>query len=152
MLKRVMAIVLLGFVGLIAGYALTIRFPSYELDATLILPAHGPHSAAALVSMTRDDHPGVRVDACPGHIDFSATGSSLGGSDRAAIRAESQAIREVIAANNGKVEGVLPSLAGRFYPLDYALDGLLAGVGIALGFCLPPRSRLTRRPLVRSRT
>jgi hypothetical protein len=132
-----------GFLGLVAGYALTIRFPSYEHDATLILPAHSPHSAAALVSMTRDDHPGVRVDARLGHIDFSATGSSLGGSDRAAIRAESQAIRDVIAANNGKVEGVQGGLAGRFYPLDYALDGLLAGVGIALGFLVSPRSRVT---------
>jgi len=91
-----MVVVLLGFLGLVAGYALTIRFPSYE---------HG--------------------------------------SDRAAIRAESQAIRDVIAANNGKVEGVQGGLAGRFYPLDYALDGLLAGVGIALGFLVSPRSRVT---------
>ncbi len=138
-----MAIVLLGFLGLIAGYALTIRFPSYEYDATLFLPAHSPHSAAALVSMTQNDHPGVRVDARLGHIDFSATGSSLGGSDWAAIRAEGQAIRDVIAANNGKVEGVQGGApAGRFYPLDYALDGLLAGVGTALGFLVPPKSRV----------
>jgi hypothetical protein len=160
MLRRVMVVMLLGCVGLTAGVAFGTLFPSYDgaryyVAAGLLLPANSPHSASELVIMTRDDHPGVRVIAyggrCRGcrwlkrHIGFDATGS-LSSTERAVHLA----IREVIAANDGKVERTWPGeilqLPPRRYGLSgYGLIGLLAGLSAALGFLVPPRSHLTRR-------
>lgn len=140
MLKRVMVIVLLGFLGLTAGAAFGVLFPRYEVDDALVLPAHSPHSASDLVIMTRDDHPGVLVTAHGRAISFSATGS-LGDADRAVTLAN----RAVIAANEGKVKARVYGSAGR-QPLGrYALIGLLAGLGAALGFLVPPKWRMTVR-------
>jgi hypothetical protein len=158
--KRIVVVVLLGCVGLTAGVVFGTLFPSYDVTrydvpAGLLLPANSPHSASELVIMTRDDHPGVRVIAyggrCQGcrwlrrHIGFDATGS-LGSTERAVHLA----IREVIAVNDGKVDRTWPGeilrLPPRRYGLSgYGLIGLLAGISAALGFLVPPRSRLTAR-------
>ena len=149
MLKKVMAamsplrnvtscIVLFAFLGLTAGIAFGVPFPSYDVDGGLVLPPHSPHSVSELVRMTRDDHPGVRVDGHGRYIEFSATGSLSG-----AWRAVSQATREVIAANNGKVKGFEYGRAERIPLSGYGLFGFLAGLGTALGFLVPPRWRVT---------
>jgi hypothetical protein len=140
MLKRATLVVLLGFLGLTAGVTFDMFFPSsYEVDDALVLPAHSPHSAADLVSMTRDDHPGVLVVAHGAHhIEFSATGS-LGDADRAVTLAN----RAVILANEGKVKARVYGAAIRQPGGRYALIGLLAGLGAALGFLVPPRWRVT---------
>jgi len=159
MLRRVMVVVLLGCLGLTSGVTLGTLFPSYDgaryhVPAGLLLPANSPHSASELVIMTRDNHPGVRVIAfgghCQGcrwlkrHIGFDATGS-LSTTEQAV----DLAIREVIAANDGKVERTWPGEIFRLPPRHYGLSGyvllgLLAGLSAALGFLVPPRSRMTR--------
>jgi hypothetical protein len=153
-----MVVVLLGCVGLTAGVAFGTLFPSYDatrysVPAGLLLPAHSPYSGSELEFMTRDDHPGVRVVAygghCQGcrwlkrHIGFFATGS-LGSTERAVHLA----VKEVIAANDGKVESTWPGEIFRLPPRRYGLSGyvlfgLLAGLSAALGFLVPPRSSLT---------
>ncbi len=143
MLKRVMVVVLVGvplaFVSLVAGFELDRVFPSnYQVGDELVLPVDSPHSAAELVRMTRDDHPGVRVDSAARSISFSATGS-LGDADRAVTLAN----RAVIAANNGKVQTTLPDMPVRAPSGRYALLCLLAGLSAALGFLVPPKSRVT---------
>jgi len=139
-LKRVLVVVLLGFLGLAAGMAFGAVFPRYQVDYAILLPAHSPHSASDLVRMTRDDHPGVRVvDYRLNVVEFSAIGSLA-----SAERAVNLAARDVIAANDGKVKTRFISNPGQIpQPAFYALIGLLAGVGIALGFVVPPKSRLT---------
>ncbi len=136
-LKTVRVVVLLGFLGLIAGYAFGVLFPRYDVEYVIQMPAHSPHSASDLVRMTRDEHPGVRVVAFRGGVDFSASGS-LGSADRAV----SLAARKVIAANNGQVKRSFISNPGRLLPTSYLLRGLLAGLGTALGLLVPPRSRV----------
>ncbi len=140
MLKRVAAVALLGFLGLVVGVVFDVVFPSsYEVADALVLPAHSPHSASDLVSMTRNDHPGVLVVAHGGRgIFFSATGS-LGDADRAVTLAN----RAVIAANEGKVKAKVYGTAARRPTVRYGLPGLLAGLGAALGFLVPPRWRVT---------
>ena len=145
-LKRVTAVLLLGFLGLIAGYAFGVFFPRYDVEYAIRLPAHSPHSAWDLVRMTHGDHPGVRVVAFGRNIDFSATGS-LGSADRAV----NLAARKVIAANGGKVRTSFIGNPGRLIPASYLLSGLLAGLGTALGFLVPPRAR-HRRALLALRT
>ncbi len=134
MLKRVLAVVLLGFLGLITGYAFGVLFPQFDVEYAIKLPAHSPHSASDLVRMTRDEHPGARVVAFRGGIDFSATGN-LGSADRAV----NMAARKVILANDGKVKRSLISNPGQEIPASYLVRGLLAGLGTALGFLVPPR-------------
>lgn len=132
-------IVLFAFLGLTAGVAFGVLFPSYEVGGELVLPALSPHSASDLVGMTWDDHPGVRVDGHGRSIEFSAAGSPGG-----AERAVSAAIREVIALNDGKVKRPGPGGFAMRQPLGgYGLFGFLAGLGTALGFLMPPRSRMT---------
>jgi len=62
-------------------------------------------------------------------IDFSAIGS-LGD----AVRAVTLANRAVIAANDGKVKTWFHGRTVRRPTVKYALRGLLAGLGAALGF------------------
>ncbi len=138
MLKKVMAVMLLGFLGLTAGVAVGVLFPRYEVGDVLLLPAHSPHSASELVIMTQDGHPGVRVVAYfARHIDFSATGSLA-----SAERAVNQASKKIIAANDGKVKRMSPGYAVQLGLAGYGLKGLLAGLGTALGFLMPSRSRM----------
>jgi len=75
-LKRVVVVVLLGFVGLTAGVAYGMRFPSHEIGETLVLTADSPHPASDLVTITRLYHPGVRAVARGRRvIDLSVAGS-----------------------------------------------------------------------------
>jgi hypothetical protein len=89
------------------------------------------------VAITQGRHPGVRVFAgCERCIYVSAPSD--------AQEAFSLAYREVVAANNGKGTPMISFLAT---PLPtpttrYGLFGLLAGLSAALGFLVPPRSRL----------
>jgi hypothetical protein len=137
--KKVATVMLLGIVGLVVGGAFDMVFPSnYVVADALILPAHSPHSASDLVRMTSGDHPGVFVDAHGRAIDFSATGS-LGDAGKAVTLAN----RAVVAANDGKVKTWFHGLTERAPTVKYALLGLLAGVGAALGFLVPPKWRVT---------
>ena len=137
----VLLVVPLAFVGLVAGFELDRFFPSnYQVGDELWLPVDSPHSAVDLVRMTRDDHPGVRVDYAGRSIYFSATGS-LVDADKAVYLAN----RAVIAANNGKVQTWMPNMPGRVPSGKYAPLCLLAELSAALGFLVPPRSRLTTR-------
>lgn len=132
-------IALFAFSGLTAGVAVAVFLPRYDVGAGLMLPAHSPYSAAYLVRMTRGDNPGVRIDAYRRSIGFSATGT-LSGADRAV----GAAIRQVIALNDGKYKRTEPGLAMRQQNEGvYGLFGFLAGLGTALGFLMPPRSRVT---------
>ena len=70
-------------------------------------------------------------------IFFSATGS-LGDADRAVNLAN----KAVVAANEGKVKARELGSAARVPAARYALIGLLVGIGAALGFLVPPRSRV----------
>jgi len=91
------------------------------------------------VTMTRDDHPGVFIVAHGGRfIDFSATGS-LGD----AVRVVTLANRAVMAANDGTVKTWFHGRTVRRPTVKYALLGLLAGLGAALGFLVPPKWRVT---------
>ena len=141
--KKFLVVVVLAWLGFIAGFAFAARFPSYEHGGMLVLPAHSPHSAVALVHMTRDDHPGVKVVAYGSRsIDVSASGSSFLSADMAAARAADQAIRDVIAANNGKFQTRLPDMTLPAPSGRYILLCLIAEMSAALGFLVPPRSRL----------
>ena len=70
-------------------------------------------------------------------IDFSASGS-LGDAGRALNLAN----RAVIEANDGKVKMWLDDLTTRRPTVRYGLFGLLAGLGAALGFLVPPKWRV----------
>jgi len=57
------------------------------------------------------------------------------------------AIREVIALNHGKYKRTAPSLVMRQQNEGiYGLFGFLAGPGTAVGFLMPPRSRVSEGP------
>ena len=103
--------------------------------------ADASHGMAA----TTGQHPGVRVLAYDDHsIYISATGTIAD-----AASAVDRATREVIAAYHGKIRTVLSSAAhalGRPLgnPVHFGLLGLLAGLSAALGFFIPPASRLPK--------
>jgi hypothetical protein len=133
-----MIVVLLGYLCLAVDVTLNVPFSGYEVGDALQLPANSPHSASDLVRMTRDDHPGVLVEAHRRTISFSARGS-LDDADRAVNLAN----RAVIAANDGKVKA---RVSGSAVPTPLGIDvlfGVLAGLSAALGFLVPPRSRVT---------
>jgi hypothetical protein len=141
-LNRVMVVVLLGCVGLTAGVAFGTLFSSSEIRETFVVPAH-TLSASDLVRMERGTHPAVRVVAhgrrvielsTPGHrIDADEDWSAL-----------------CIATLSPDVGPGGPACAVPLHPSDprlalggYVLFGLLAGLSAALGFLVPPRSRVT---------
>ncbi|HEX9035000.1 MAG TPA: hypothetical protein VF834_24425 [Streptosporangiaceae bacterium] len=139
MLKRFALVVLLGLLGLAAGFTYGVLFPSFGVGDALVLPADSPRSAMDLVTVTRGDHPGVLITSHGRIISFSATGS-LGDADRAVALAN----QAVVAANNGKVKAILRGLPAPLYQTSrYALTGLLAGLVPALGFLVPRRRRVT---------
>ena len=181
-LKRVVVVVLLGFVGLTAGVAYGMLNPGHEMGETLMLTADSPHSASDLVTITRNYHPGVRAVAqgrrvidlsvarrlsaydiafvCPWaaqqlysapvrlhypekvevHRPFVNAGPPLCWGDTARIFALTLATTSFIRADDGKFKVIFHGTAGR---LPYGLFGLLAGLSAALGFLVPPRSRVT---------
>jgi len=150
MLKRIAIIALLGTLGFAVGYASTwLGGHSYYIGTVLWLPRHSAHSPAEIVAMTSGRHPGAQVRASGGNkISIEATGTILG-----ADHAMRVAYKEVVAANDGKFQ-FLPGYA-QFAdqlrlvwgdPVHRGLDGLLAGISVALGFLFPPRSRVVRCP------
>jgi len=138
-LNSVKFAVLLVFLGPVIGLRVDMFFPSnvYVADE-LVLPAASPHSASELARMTRADHQDVRVDAYKGSLSFSATGSPDD-----AYRAVNLANKAVIVANNGKIKARIFGTTPRVPSGRYALIGLLAGIGAAIGFLVPPKRRVT---------
>src|SRR5262245_60111221 len=148
MLKRVMVVVLLGCIGLTAGVAVTgMGGQRYVKTAEILLRPNS--DASHIVAMTKSQHPGVRVFAHSNGrrptITVSATGSPEG-----AFNAVSTATTQVIRQADGHFKSALSSFEtiqqrplGN--PVHYGMVGLLAGLSAALGFLVPPRSRLTRR-------
>jgi hypothetical protein len=121
----------------------------YYIGTTLWLPRHSPHSAKDLVAMTSGRHPGAQVRAAGGNkISIAATGTIRGADEAMRV-----AYKEVIAANDRKFQ-FLPYYAhfadqleltwGN--PMHRGLVGLLAGISVALGVLVPPRSRVLRCP------
>jgi len=146
-LKRVMMVVLLGFVGLIVGVMVTpLGGPSYNASGEIWLPAHSRESATDLVSMVKGQHPGVRVIPAGSRSIYVSVNGSLNGS----ANAYDAAVRDLLGHVHGKVHTV--GTAGHALirttlgnPVHYGAIGLLAGLSAALGFLVPPRSRLTSR-------
>ncbi|MGN6790945.1 MAG: hypothetical protein ACTHJW_01005 [Streptosporangiaceae bacterium] len=160
MLKRaVKLVVLLGVLGMFAGvvYAYVFR-PTYEVgEAIRFVPAHvcghqksslvrcAPASSTVrhLAAVTESQHRGVQIIvARDGHsVDISATGSIPG-----ADRAVGSAARDLIARIHIGEVRYLYGVSLRFLSLGNAISfsmlGLLAGLSAALGFLVPPRSRL----------
>jgi hypothetical protein len=138
MVKKAAAVVLLGFFGLVAGVAFGLVFPRYQVDYGLLLPANSPHTAPDLVRITRGDLPGVSVTAPSQRIiSFSATGSI-----RSTDRAVNLASKEVIAANDGKIQRGMISNPGQVPPDIDGLKGFLVGLVAALIFLVPPWQRI----------
>jgi ABC-type molybdate transport system substrate-binding protein len=147
MIKRVMVVVLLGFLGLVVGSSVTsLGGPSYSASGWMRLPAHSRESAADLVAMVRGQHPGVRVSAAGGRSIYVSANGSLTGS----WNAVAATVQELIGHADGKVSylgsgghALIRTSLGN--PVHYGAVGLLAGLGAGLGFLLPPRSRLSAR-------
>ena len=145
MLKKVMVVVLLGFLGLVVGSRVTsLGGPSYNASGQMSLPAHSRESAADLVAMVKGLHPGVRVIAAGDRTIYVSANGSLAGS----ANAVGAAVRELIGHADGRVSflgtgghALIRTALGN--PVHYGVVGLLAGLGVALGFLVPPRSRMT---------
>src|SRR5262245_6806126 len=140
MLRRVMVVVLLGCVGLTAGVTLGTLFPSSVVRAFTPLRT----SCQRLHSGSRLLPPNIRVhhtaSAGRGQRGQPAARWSAGG-----VGGQGPRNAHVRAPDVG-----CPSFAGRLIHRGvsmggYVLLGSLAGLSAALGFLVPPRSRLTRR-------
>jgi hypothetical protein len=147
MLRRVMVVVLLGFVGMVVGVMVTpLGGPSYNASGEIWLSAHSWQSASDLVAMVKGQHPGVRVIPAGSRTIYVSVNGSLNGS----AKAYGAAVRELLGHAQGKVDAmgrvghalIRTPLGNRVH---YGLVGLLAGLSAALGFLIPPRSRLTRK-------
>ena len=157
MLQRVMVVVLFGCVGLAAGVAVTTFGPrSYIVGWAFLLPRHS--DGLRLAAIARSQHvQGVRVKfrlsrGGGGELDVLGHGSRDG-----ATRAANAVATQVLRAIKRMPSVWQRFLAYRNVPAAHALArpqgnavltgalGLLAGLSAALGFLVPPRSRLTRR-------
>ena len=145
--KRVMVVVLLGFVGLVVGVMVTpLGGPSYNASGEIWLPAHSRESATDLVAMVKGQHPGVRVIPAGSRTIYVSVNGSLNGS----ANAYAAAVRELLGHVHGKVVDAMGRTGHALIrtplgnPVHYGAVGLLAGLGAAIGFLVPPRSRLTR--------
>lgn len=136
---------LLGLVGLVVGIAVTSPAGArYQRTAEVVLRpnSHPSH----VVAMTQGEHPGVRVFAHDGRF---ITVTATGGPERA-FNGVSAAIIEISQQADGKVISVMSHLkTPQWRPpgnrVNYGLVGLLAGFSAALGFLVPPSSRVTAR-------
>ena len=147
MFKRVMVVVLLGFVGLGIGVMLTpFGGPRYNASGEIRLPAHSRETARDLVSMVKGQHPGVRVFPTGSRGIYVSVNGSLNGS----ANAYDTAVRDLLRHAHGNASAI--GSAGHALvrttlgnPLHYGAVGLLAGLSAALGFLVPPKSRLPSR-------
>src|SRR5262245_18658101 len=147
MLKRIVAVVLLGTLGLIVGFAVTYSGGyRYKVVSTLVLPTrNSPHSAADLVALTRGHHPGAHVLALSrrNSIRIYATGTF-----ERVEHAMERTYRELVASNDHKFQSYFPSYGGAWQDglarRNYGFLGMLAGISVALGLVVPPRSRHVR--------
>jgi hypothetical protein len=94
--------------------------------------------------MVRGQHPGARVTAAGSRSIYVSANGSLTGS----ANAVGAAVRELIGHADGRVSymgtgghALVRTSLGN--PVHYGAVGLLAGLGAALGFLVPPRSRVT---------
>ena len=143
MLKRVMVVVLLGFLGLVVGVMATSRGgPEYNASGELVLPAHSQQSATDLVAMVKGQHPGVRVIPAGSRIIYVSANGSLQGS----ANAVQAAVRELVSRAHGKVVDFVGRAGHRLIrttlgnPVHYGAVGLLTGMSAALGFLALRRS------------
>ena len=125
MLRRVMVVVLLGCLGLTAGLACGTLFASHQ-PRNHFTAVCSPFAAKRARNTCSPLHP---ADGVPGAGTRKAYGYYVGG-DRGRVHFLPKII---VSAPSGRVP-----VGG------YVLLGLLAGLSAALGFLLPPRSRLTR--------
>jgi hypothetical protein len=138
---------LLGFVGLGIGVMLTpFGGPRYNASGEIRLPAHSRETARDLVSKVKGQHPGVRVKPTGNRGIYVSVNGSLNGS----ANAYEAAVRDLLRHVHGKVftigragDALVRTTLGN--PVHYGAIGLLAGLSAALGFLVPPRSRLTSR-------
>lgn len=148
MLKKVMAVVLLGFLGLTAGVAVATFGPrSYIAGYEFVLPAHS-NDAIRLAAMARSQHvQGVRVKVLKGGDTLQVIGhGSLHGAARA-LNAVAIQVRKAVNRMPGvKLQGI-PFAHALARPQCNAVQtgaiGLMAGLSAALGFLVPPRSCVT---------
>jgi hypothetical protein len=142
MRRKITTFALLGLLGLVVGIAVTgLSGQRYRLSAEIVLrpDSHPSHA----VVMTKGDHPGVGVIADGRRfITVTATGSPGN-----VWRAVSAVAREVSQNADGRVMAMTGHLETTQSPLGnpvhYGLVGLLAGLSAALGFVVPPKSRVT---------
>jgi hypothetical protein len=145
MLKRIVAVVLIGILGLVVGIAVTYSGGyRYKVIGTLVLPdRNSPHSAAELVAMTWGHHPGAHLTplARRNSVRMIATGT-FDGAEHAIFRAYT----ELVASNDHKFKSFFPSYGGAWREgllrRNYGFLGLLAGLSVGLGFLVPPKPRL----------
>lgn len=138
--KRVMVVVLLGFLGLVVGSKVTsLGGPSYNASGWMQLPAQSRESAAVLVAMVRGQYPGVRITATGGRsIYVSANGSLMGSWNAvgAAVRELSEHAEGRVSYMGGGGHALIRTPLGN--PMHYGAVGLLDGIG--------PRSASSYRP------
>ena len=147
MLKKVAIVGVLAVLGMVVGFAATL-LGGYrvEIGSTLTLPANSPHSSSDLAAMTRGHHPGAQVWAHGRAITIHATGSFV-----EAEHAMRVAYGEIVASNDRKIKGYYPDFADQIgfawgNPRHNGGLGMLAGISVALGVLVPPRSNVARRP------
>lgn len=132
---------LLGLAGLTAGVASGMLFPG-EIRETFVVPAH-TLPASDLVRMERGQHPGVRVVAHGRRVIDLSTSGSVRDADEAWCALDLDALYAFH-------DGPGPTCGVPVHPRDprlprgdFGLFGLLAGMSAALGFLVPPESRVT---------
>jgi hypothetical protein len=123
-----MVVVLLGCLGLAAGVAFGTLFSGNEIRASVALPAKA----------SRHHDVFLRLTPSSAHSALCHSLSSLSHIRVHRPKAVKAPLRQGPAVVHWAPSGRLP-MGG------YVLLGLLAGLSAALGFLVPPRSRLTKR-------
>jgi hypothetical protein len=116
MLRRVMVVVLLGCLGLTAGVTLGTLFSGHEVH--LSIPSIQPQAQSSC------------------HQDWRWRSAAPRGPRHHPLC--------LVQMPSMPVPGSRSAASGRLPMGGYVLLGLLAGLSAALGFLVPPRSRLTR--------
>jgi hypothetical protein len=132
------------FTGVVYAYLFK---PSYEISEAIRFVPTGVcgcvpdgYTLRRLAAMTQSQHPGVQITVARNlpSVYISATGS-IPGADRAVRSAARDLIAPSTSAGPSTSRGCPPRLPWAMRSLW--LDRLLAGLGAALGFLVPPRAR-----------